>query len=202
MRGRVIIPHVNTRFLSPRVGSICGIIGSIAFAALWIGAVYLDGNWVLGEMTLSELGDRSRPGSLVFNGGVIFAGIMFMAFSAGLYRVLSSSVLGRLGTIVLAISSIFLIGVGVFPIDTGTPHTIVSIAFFTLGAIALALLVVPAWRSHVLHRGGGLVTLVLLLISLAGLATLALPAAEALSVGCLILWAVLIGIRVLWHHPA
>lgn len=192
---------MNTKFLSPRLGAICGIIGSITFAALWIGAAYLDGHWVLGQMTLSELGDRSRPGALLFNAGAIFAGIMSLAFSAGLYRVLSASVLGRLGTIVLGLASLFLIGVGVFPIDTGTPHTIVSIAFFTLGAIAMALLVVPAWRSHVLHRGGGLVTLVLLLVSLTGLATLSLPAAEALSVGCLLLWSVLISIRVLWHHP-
>ncbi len=193
---------MNTKFLSPRLGAMCGIIGSIAFAALWTGAVYLDGNWVLGEMTLSELGDRSRPGSPLFNGGAIFAGIMSLVFSVGLYRVLSASVLGRLGTAILGLASIFLIGVGVFPIDTGMPHTIVSVAFFTLGAIALALLVVPAWKSHVLHRGGGLVTLVLLLISLIGLATLALPAAEALSVGCLLLWTVLISIRMLWHHPA
>lgn len=193
---------MNTAFLSPRVGAIAGIVGSVAFSALWIAAAYQDGSWVLGKMTLSELGDRSRPGVVLFNVGAILAGIMSLVFSAGLYRVLSSSLLGRLGTVTLGIASLFLIGVGVFPIDTGTAHTVASLGFFGLGAIALAMLIVPAWRSHVLHRGGGLLTMVLLLISLVGVATLSIPAAEALSVGCLLLWTVLISIRMLWHHPA
>jgi hypothetical membrane protein len=196
------ICSVNTTFLSPRVGAISGIIGSIAFAVLWVAAAYQDGSWILGKMTLSELGDRSRPGALLFNSGAIFAGLMSLVFSVGLYRVLSTSILGRLGTVTLAIASIFLIGVGVFPIDTGTPHTVVSLAFFILGAIAMALLILPAWRSHVLHPSGGLLTAVLLAVSMIGVATLAVPAAEALSVGCLLVWTVLIGFRMLWHHPA
>jgi hypothetical membrane protein len=193
--------RVNTKFLSPRVGAISGIVGSIAFAALWTAAAYQDGSWVLGKMTLSELGDRSRPGALLFNGGAVLAGLLSLVFSAGLYRVLSASALGRLGTATLAAASVCLIGVGLLPIDTGNPHTVVALSFFALSAAAMALLIVPAWRSHVLHRGGGLVTLVLLLISLFGLVTLELPAAEALSVGCLLLWTALIGVRVLWHHP-
>lgn len=192
---------MNTKFLSPRAGAISGIIGSIAFASLWAAAAYQDGGWVLGKMTLSELGDRSRPGALLFNGGAILAGLMSLAFSIGLFRVLSTSTLGRLGAAAMGLASAFLVGVGVFPIDTGTPHTVVALSFFTLSAVAMALLVMPIWRSHVLHRDGGVLTASLLLISLLGLVTLAIPAAEALTVGCLLLWTVLIGIRMLWHHP-
>lgn len=106
---------MNTNPISPRAGAVAGIIGSIAFASLWMAAAYLDGNWVLGKMTLSELGGSGRPGAL--------------------------------------------------------------------------------------HGSGGLLTAVMLLVSLTGVATLEVPAAEALAVGCLLLWTVLIGIRVLWHHP-
>lgn len=152
-------------------------------------------------MTLSELGGSGRPGALLFNLGALIAGAASLMFSAGLYRVLSASILGRVGSATMALASIFLIGVGAFPIDTGAPHTFVALSFFFLSAAAMAMLVVPAWRSHVLHRSGGLLTAALLLVSLMGIATLAVPAAEALSVGCLLLWTILIGVRVLWHHP-
>jgi hypothetical membrane protein len=193
---------VNTKFLSPRLGAISGLIGAAVFTVLWIAAAQQDGGWMLGKMTLSELGDRSRPGAALFNAGAIIAGILSFIFSIGLYRVLSTSVLGRAGSVVMGLASLFLMGVGLFPIDTGTPHTIVSIGFFTLGAVAMAMIVMPAWRSHVLHPSGGLLTAILLIIALVGLVALSLPAAEALAVGCLLLWTALISIRMLWHHPA
>lgn len=193
---------MNTKFLSPRVGAISGLIGAVAFAALWTAAAYQDGHWVLGKMMLSELGDRSRPGAMLFNGGAVIAGVMSFLFSIGLYRVLSTSALGRLGAATMGLASVFLIGVGAFPIDTGMPHEAASLGFFFLGAVAMALMIFPAWRSHVLHPSGGLVTAILLLVSLAGLVLLPLAAAEALSVGCLLLWTSLISIRMLWHHPA
>lgn len=193
---------MNTKFLSPRVGALSGLIGSVTFAVLWIAAAFQDGNWVLGEMTLSELGDRSRPGAALFNGAAIIAGIMLVIFSVGLYRVLSTSAAGRLGTTTMGLASVMLIGVGVFPIDTGMPHRIVSLAFFMLAAIAMVLIIVPAWKNHVLYHSGGLLTAVLLIVGLAGTAMLPLPAAEALAVGCLLLWTTLISIRMLWHHRA
>jgi len=192
---------VNTNPISPRAGAVAGIIGSIAFASLWMAAAYLDCNWVLGKMTLSELGGSGRPGALLFDLGAMIAGAASLIFSAGLYRVLSTSALGRVGSATLALASVLLIGVGVFPIDTGAPHTFTSLSFFFLSAVAMAVLIVPVWRSHVLHGSGGLLTAVMLLVSLTGVATLEVPAAEALAVGCLLLWTVLIGIRVLWHHP-
>ncbi|MDW5562730.1 MAG: DUF998 domain-containing protein [Methanomassiliicoccus sp.] len=193
---------MNTRFLSPRVGAISGIIGSVAFAALWMAAAYQDGDWVLGGMTLSELGDRSRSGAMLFNGGVIIAGVMSLLFAVGLYRLLSTSKLGKLGAGTLGLASVFLIGIGLFPIDTGSPHTTASLGFFVLGGAAMALLIVPVWRSHVLNRGGGALTAIVLLTAIAGVMTLPLPAAEALAVGCVLLWTVLISIRMLWHHRA
>lgn len=193
---------MNTKFLSPRVGAISGLIGSVTFTVLWIAAAIQDGNWVLGEMTLSELGDRSRPGAALFNGGGIIAGIMLVIFSVGLYRLLSTSAAGRLGTTTMGLASVMLIGVGVFPIDTGMPHDIVSLAFFMLAAIAMTLIIVPAWKNHVLYHSGGLLTAVLLIVALAGAAMFPLPAAEALAVGCLLLWTTLISIRMLWHHRA
>ncbi|MBI0583235.1 MAG: DUF998 domain-containing protein [Methanomassiliicoccus sp.] len=196
------MPVVNTRFLSPRLGALAGLTASVAFALLWIAAAYLDGGWTLGKMTLSELGDRSRPGAQLFNTAAVLAGALGLLFSAGLYRVLSTSTLGKMSAAAMGLASVLLIGVGLFPIDTGSAHTAFSYAFFITAAAAMALIIVPAWRSHVLHRSIGALTPVLLGIGIIGVATLEFPAAEALAVSLLLLWMALVSVRMLWHHPA
>ncbi len=192
---------MNTKFLSPRLGATAGLIGSITFTTLWAMAAVTDDNWQLGRMTLSELGGRSSPGALLFNSGAVFTGLLSLVFAIGLYRVLSTSLLGRVGSTTLAIASIFLVGVGLFPIDTGEPHTVLSYGFFIVAAVSLALLIVPIWKSHVLHPSGGMLTAVLLVVPLVSIAFLPKAGVEALAVGCLLLWMALISIRMLWHHP-
>ncbi len=151
---------------------------------------------------MSELGDRSRSGALLFNIGAFATGVLALFFSVGLYRILAPGLMGRTGAAMLGLASLFLIGVGSFPIDTGTPHTMASYLFFATAALALAMLMVPFARSYVFHRSMALLTAVLLLISFAGAAVLPLPALEALAVGCLLLGMFVVGIRMLWHHPA
>ncbi len=192
---------VNTKFLSPRLGAAAGLIGSVGFATIWAMAVVTDGHWQLGRMTLSELGDRSRAGALAFNSGVIIAGLLGLVFAIGLYRVLSTTTLGKAGSAILAIASIFLVGIGHFPIDTGEPLTVLSYGFFLLAAVSLAILIAPVWKSHVFHPSGGMLTAMLLVIPLISIAFLPAAGVEALAVGCLLLWVFFISIRMLWHHP-
>ncbi len=188
--------------LSPRLGALAGITGSLFFALMWASASLADGGWRLGEMTLSELGDRSRAGHLLFNTGAMVTGALSILYSLGLYRVLSSSTMGKVGAAVMGVASVLLIGVGVFPIDAGLPHTVFSYGLFACAALGLALLVVPFARSYVFHPSMATFTMVLLLVGLAGAAVLSVPAMEALAVGCLLLWATMVSIRMLWHHPA
>ena len=197
--GHIVI--VNTKFLTPRLGALAGLIGSIEFTVFWVLAATADGGWQLGRMTLSELGDRTPGGALLFNSGTVIAGVLAFLFAIGLYRTLSTTPLGRMGSGLLAIASVLLIGVGLFPIHTGLPHTFFSYAFFIVAVISLATLVVPIWRSHVFHASGGMVSALLLVIGLIGAAGLSTAGAEALAVGCLLLWMGLMSIRMLWHHP-
>lgn len=192
---------MNTEFLSPRLGAATGLIGSVGFATMWTVAAATDGHWQLGRMTLSELGDRSRAGALPFNSGAIITGLLALVFAIGLYRVLSTSTLGKAGSILVGISSIFLVGIGLFPIDTGEPHTVLSYGFFLTAAVSLAVLIAPLWKSHVFHPSGGMLTAVLLAIPLISIAFLPVAGVEALAVGCLLLWMAFISIRMLWHHP-
>jgi hypothetical membrane protein len=192
---------VNTKFLTPRFGAVAGLIGSVEFATMWTLSAASDGHWQLGQMTLSELGERSRSGALLFNSGVVLAGLLGLVFAVGLYRVLSTTSLGKLGTSLLAVSSLLLVGIGLFPIDTGEPHTILSYGFFVTAALSLATLIVPIWKSHVLHPSGAVVTALLLAIPLLSITVLTKAGVEALAVGCLLLWMALMSIRMLWHHP-
>ncbi len=193
---------MNTVFLSPRLGAMAGIAGSLFFAMMWTAAVVADGSWQLGEMTLSELGDRSRNGYLLFNTGAMVTGILSLLFSVGLYKVLSPGIMGRGGAAMMGLASLLLIGVGLFPIDTGTPHTVVSFTFFGSTALALALLIIPFAKSYVFHPSMAMLTAMLLLVGLGAAAILTLPALEALAVGCLLLWMFVVSIRMMWHHPA
>jgi hypothetical membrane protein len=190
-----------TKILTPRLGALCGLAGAGIFAALWIAAVLADGHWVLGGMALSELGDRSRAGSSLFNSAVIVTGVLGLGYTVGLARALSRNLLAKIGSLVLGAACLFLIGVGVFPIDTGRPHTLASYGFFTLAAAALALLMIPLGRSRIFHRSGGLVTALLLAIPVLCIPLLSLAALEALAVVCLLVWIALISARMLVHHP-
>lgn len=102
----------------------------------------------------------------------------------------------------MGLASLLLIGVGLFPIDTGTPHTLVSYSFFGTAALALVLLIGPFAKSYVFHPSMAMLTGLLLLVCLVGAAILPLPGLEALAVGCLLLWMFVISIRMMWHHPA
>jgi hypothetical membrane protein len=165
-------------------------------------AALVDGHWVLGKQTLSELGDRSRAGALFFNSADIITGALALLFAIGLYRVLSTSAGGRLGSGLMVLASLMLIGIGIFPIDTGTPHTVLSYSFFATAALALFVLIPPIWKSHVFHHRIGAITAVLLLICVAGAFILNTPSVEALSVSCLLLWMGLMSVRMLWYHPS
>ncbi|NYT11415.1 MAG: DUF998 domain-containing protein [Methanomassiliicoccales archaeon] len=179
-----------------RTTAIIGLIGAILFALLWTSAVIADGNWVLGEETLSELGG-DRPGRLYFNTGVIVMGIMGLLFAVGLFLILKEDLLGRIGTSVLFVGAVALIGVGIFPITTGEYHTFFSYAFFGLMLVTMFLLALPIWRECRLGPLGGIVTVGALAVSLVFLFTSSIPLTEAVAVICLLIWTVTISTLIL-----
>jgi len=178
------------------IAALCGLIGAIIFSLFWLTAVYVDGHWILGKETLSELGG-DRPGRLFFNSGVIIEGILSLVFSSGVYRLMKGHKAGRVGTTIMFLGAISLIGVGVFPIDTGTPHTIFSYTFFGLMLLALSILIRPLYRHPVFGKAGSFITLSAVTISLAFLFTSPVPLTEAVAVICLLIWSSTISLQII-----
>ncbi|MDD1769690.1 MAG: DUF998 domain-containing protein, partial [Methanomassiliicoccales archaeon] len=118
------------------IGGAAGLVLPIFFAVMWTLAAVVNGHWVLGRDTLSELGGQV-PSRWIFNVAVIVSGVLGIDFSFRLFVKFADSRLGRAGSVVLAIASIGLVSVGVFPIDTGQPHTIASVFFFTVVALSV-----------------------------------------------------------------
>lgn len=184
-----------------RWGSIAGIVGAVAFSLLWAAAILADGHWLFGIETLSELGGP-RPGRLFFNSGVMVMGILSIPFGFAIYDQLLKSYLGRPSSLLFIMSAIFLIGVGVFPIDTGDPHKFFSWAFFSTVIIALTLMIHPYRCDSKLCRLGLLTTAVVvsigyvtIILVATGLMELAL--CEALVVMALNVWVVVTGVLLL-----
>jgi len=170
-----------------RYGPWVGAILPFFFAPMWILAVIVNGNWTLGGDTLSELGGQV-PSRWIFNSAVMISGAMGVVFSIALYRRLRSKPFGKAGGVIMAIASICLISVGVFPIDTGTPHTIASVAFFGLAAISALVLELPISRCVGIAGIPSLVTISILAISFICLALTPLPFAEAVATSGLMVW--------------
>ncbi len=175
--------------------AMLGLLGALVFACLWTTAVAFDGNWILGEDTLSELGG-DRGGRFFFNTGVLTMGIAGLAFSIGLCMVLGSPLRGA-GAIILFVGAMALIGVGAFPINTGEPHTFFSYLFFGLMLFSMAMLAFPVWKNPQIGALGGAITVMSLGISLAFLFVSSVPLAEAVAVICLLIWTIIVSSLIL-----
>ncbi len=94
---------------------------------------------------LSDLGAPGEPTALLFNGGLLLAGLVALPFVAWLYR-RGRNRLERAGAIVLGLSAVLSALVGVFP--TGTPlHFPVALGFFLTIPAALWTHAAGAYRA-------------------------------------------------------
>jgi hypothetical membrane protein len=166
------------------IGGVVGVALPVFFGIMWAAAVVVNGHWVLGEHTLSELGGNVSS-RWIFNTAVIVGGLMGVDFSVGLMMRLAPSKTGRAGGALLAIASIGLITVGLFPIDTGESHTLATAFFFGFAALAAFVLSYPVY-GWVGARGAPFIVLVVAIaLSFASLALTPLPFAEAVAVASL-----------------
>ncbi len=184
-----------------RWGSLAGIAGALTFSILWVAAIIVDGNWLFGLETLSELGG-DRPGRWFFNGGVVVMGALALPFGAALYHKLCVCSLGKISSLMFMLAAVFLIGVGLFPIDTGAPHTFFSWAFFSTAIISLTFMLPPFHQvvclSHVsLVATAGVVLTGYVTIILVATDLMELALSEALVVIALNLWVLIVGASML-----
>ena len=124
-----------------RIGATAGIVAPIiAFSCILLAITsYAPFSWT--HNALSDLGVVWGMTSLIFNGGVIAAGISGLIFAVlGLYRFVGQSQVGKLGSAVFGAAMIALTCIGIFNESFVPIHYFVSVAFFVLAPIALFIL--------------------------------------------------------------
>jgi len=105
--------------LAPMVGFTC------IFLAM---AFYPQYSWT--ENSLSDLGGRGGVSAVLFNSGLILTGILAFVFALGLFIFLSEDALGRISAFILALATLALIAIGIFPQHVRPIHYYASVAFF------------------------------------------------------------------------
>jgi hypothetical membrane protein len=141
-----------------KFAGVCGILlPMIVFAFIGI-SIYLYSDFSWFENWLSEL--AGQPGetpiwaarglsSIMFNAGIIFAGIFGLILVSALWSLpLLDSKIGRIGKIFLLIDILALISIGVFPNTTGIYHNVASVLFFAFVTLALVPLGISFRRNR------------------------------------------------------
>jgi hypothetical membrane protein len=184
--------------LRDRITLACAPIGCTIFVALYLIAAFEDPDYVLFESYLSDLG--VGPGAWAFNSGVVLSGSLLAAFAAGGFSsYLGANRLMRVGAALLAVSGMFLAGVGIFTEDVGDVHLLVSYAFFGAAFLSFGLFTVARFLVKRTLAD------VFLLVNACSFAIGALvvvlfgpdPMAETIAVFCMLAWGVITTVLVL-----
>lgn len=109
--------------------------GIIVFAICWISAVLIDGTWVFGVHTMSELGISDSFAKYLFLIGCVEAGICMIIYGAMIVRETKLSI-PRAIYYIFIVAGFSLAGVGIFTMDYSM-HGVFTIAFFSLVSIIL-----------------------------------------------------------------
>ncbi|MGD0057431.1 MAG: DUF998 domain-containing protein [Methanomassiliicoccales archaeon] len=141
------------------------LIGSLQFFLLLLTAECLRPSYSVSLDYLSDLGVGSEPSRTLFNATLIIFGLSGFAAS---YLFWKADVRNMM-VVTLMMSSVGVIGVGLFPEDTGAPHALFALIGFFFGALTAVIsfkIVKPpyAWFGVIL----GLISIASLFMFLIG----------------------------------
>jgi len=131
-----------------RVGAAAGIAAPIVAFVCILSAIasYPAFSWT--NNALSDLGVVEGITSLMFNSGLVTAGVLAFIFAAlGLFK-FAESQLGKVGSAVFAAACLALVCIGIFNEHFSPTHYLVSVAFFVLAPVALFTLTCAFYRNH------------------------------------------------------
>jgi hypothetical membrane protein len=177
-----------------RIAGLCGVATSaVALSCIFV-AISLSPWFSWSANALSDLGVREA--AVIFNSGLIAAGILSIVFATGLWMTSKGHILGRGGAALFFIGAFALSGIGVFSEATGVVHLFFSVAFFILMPFSLFLLgtgaIVAGSRKFGLFTiAAGVVALIPWIFKWNGLAIPEFISALAVSI-----WSVAQGIRI------
>jgi hypothetical membrane protein len=129
-----------------RLGGASGIVAPLlAFTCILIAvASYPKFSWT--DNALSDLGVVSGITGLLFNFGLLGAGILAFYFAVfGLFTYVGKRWVGKIGCTVFVAASVALIAIGVFNENFSEIHVVVSVAFFVFMPISLLILTCALW---------------------------------------------------------
>ena len=120
--------------LGLRIAGLCGVLSPIVGLSS-ISLAITNSPWFNWRINaLSDLGISNV--ALIFNSGLILAGLLSIIFVTGFMRIIRKHPLELIGTSLFLLGNISLVAIGIFPISAGVIHSYVSVAFFALGPIA------------------------------------------------------------------
>jgi len=117
--------------------SIFGIIGPLVIISSMLISIYLSPWWSFTENALSDLGVDNKVGWL-FNSGLVIGGFLILLFMSKFTfdliknRFLSGRLSSKIGSLLICISAVPLMGVGLITEDAGMIHTYDATAFYVL----------------------------------------------------------------------
>lgn len=118
------------------VAALGGLCGPVVAGLAILAAALLAGDFSVTGQALSDLG--VTPGAApVFNWGLVAGGLLGLPFPVALWWA-ARDPLQRAGAVALALALALLVGVGLFPSDTGL-HTPVAVGFFLAFSYAMWL---------------------------------------------------------------
>ena len=153
----------------PRENQI-GFIGSlVSYVCIAICTVILPNfDWAInplsdmGSWYRTDLGNLQIVSAILFNGGLIVAGLLNAYFTIWLIRK-SIDLPSKIGFLFFVGTSLLLAGIGIFSEDFGTIHSITAISFFLSIPIACAINGLIWLRLKVTRSIGGVSILLALL---------------------------------------
>jgi len=125
-----------------RLSGICGVILPIYAIVLLFFSVPQATSFSWTENAISDLG-RLEYGSIYFNIGLILIGVLLLIFSVGMHLLLVEQ---RTGPTIFALSAIYLIGVGIYPLPL-SEHVDISSLFFIAFPIGFVVFGIVNYQS-------------------------------------------------------
>lgn len=136
----------TTEKISARTAGLCGILGPLIALGAIAAAIHLHPWFSWADNALSDLGATGTSYNVVFNLGLIAAGIAGLVFTLGLPKLVSRRA-GLAGAAIFGAGMISLILIGAFPSGM-SPHGTVSVAFYVLSLVGLVVLGADQLREH------------------------------------------------------
>lgn len=123
-----------------RISGICGIVTPLVVFTCISLAINYSPQFSWTENALSDLGVQEGVTAPLFNYGLITSGFLALIFATGVFNLIQTSTLRKIGATVFALDTIALTAIGVFPENAKPMHFYASVTFFLLFPTSMFIL--------------------------------------------------------------